>query len=438
MTLTEASFWTKRFGVIALGALSIFTIVILLLTLRSEDMMPPEYLTANFACTQTRDEFLQHELKIPSLQLADGSEMVFQIDTDTGKVDSLPQIINVYKFNNPTQSLRAQAEAKILAGKMGFDSDSVIRRNTYSYVWVDSVSSRNLEIQAKNLNFSLQTDPNFIREKSREGSLPSEQEARSIAANALKNLSLYSEDYAGGNHQTTLINIEPDGSFTKASSLSEAELIRVDFVRSKSMITISSNIVGADSMVQSLSRRMDGEPIVETRIVNDEKISVYTFNTLVAFPQTQKSNISVYVGVKNEDSESSIVENIYQIDYTYWPVGVEPCGTYELISPQTAIERIQNGEGSLVYLYPNDGDDVSEYVSKVVKTFLIFNVNLVYYEDRVESEYLQPVYVISGEAIFGDGTKGTFDYFYPAINYNIVQDEILLPEPEVVEEKGFL
>jgi hypothetical protein len=43
---------------------------------------------------------------------------------------------------------------------------------------------------------------------------------------------------------------------------------------------------------------------------------------------------------------------------------------------------------------------------------------------------------VSGEAIFDNDTKGLFDFFYPAINYDIVQDEIVLPKPEVVEENG--
>ena len=65
------------------------------------------------------------------------------------------------------------------------------------------------------------------------------------------------------------------------------------------------------------------------------------------------------------------------------------------------------------------------------------DVLIVYYEDREELDYLQPVYLVTGEAIFTDGTKGSFDFFYPAINYEIVQDRIYLPEPEIEEEKGF-
>jgi hypothetical protein len=436
MTLTEAAFWTKRFGVIAGGAFVIFTAIVLLLTLRGDPPLPPQYLTANYACTESREEFLKHRLEIPSLELAEGSEMVFQIDTDTGKIDALPEIINVYKFNNPLQSVTAQADAKVLANKLGFDPDTIIRRGTDSYAWVDRETARTLEVEAKSLNFTLRTDASKIREISRENMLPSEQEARSSAVSALRSLGLYWEDYSKGNHNTTLIKVNPDGSFSKAYAPAEADLVRVDFVRSKSMITIPSNIEGANSMVNALTRKFPEPPVVETPIVNDERIEVYTFNTLVSFPQTQKSNISVYIGAQESGSSRRSFRDVYQIDYTYWPIQVEACGTYELITPQTAIEKVQSGEGSLVYLFGVDGDDVVEYTPRRVKKFLVFDVFIVYYEGRDELEFLQPAYVVSGEAIFDNDTKGLFDFFYPAINYDIVQDEIVLPKPEVVEENG--
>jgi hypothetical protein len=437
MTLTEAAFWTKRFGVIALGAFVVFVVVILAVTLQEEDAMPPQYLTANYACTKKREEFLENKLEIPSLKLADGSEMVFEILTDSGKIDALPGIVNVYKFNNPTQSLSAQANAKILANKLGFDPEAVIRR-TDSYVWIDRETNRSLVVQAKNLNFQLTTESSFIKELSGKKSLPSIADAKAKAANVLVELGLYSDDYAKSNHTTKLIGINPDGTFKKVNSLDEADLIRVDFVRTKSLITIPSNIVGADAMIQSLVRKMgDDAHRVESLIVNDEKIEIHTFNTFGIYPQSQKSNISVYIGAENKDNPKDTYASVHRIDYTYWPVNVESCGTYELISPQVAIEKVQSGEGSLVYLVETGGDDIIEYTPKRVKKFSITDVLLAYYEDREELEYLQPVYYIIGEAIFENDTKGTFEYLYPAISYDIVQDKVVLPEV-VIEEKGGL
>lgn len=431
MTLTEAAFWTKRFGVIIGAALLVFIIVILIILFSTQSKnMPVEYLSANFACTETKEEFLEHKLEIPALKIADGSEMLFEIETDTGKIDSLPQIINVYKFDNPTQSLSSQADAKTLAGKLDFEPEGMIRRGTTSYVWVDRDTGRTLEVFAKNLNFNLKTEASYIRKALEKGAMPTEQQAKSKAINTLRILGFSSSDYSAGNHTTTLIDVNPDGSFSQAASLSEAELVRVDLRRSKSMITISSNIQGAESMVTSLKRRL-GEPTIETPIINDKKITVSTFQTNVTTLEPNKGDISIYVGVDRKENKLS---DIYQIDYTYWPIQESACGTYELVSPQYAIQQVQEGKGSLVYLNNKNGDDVTEYIPKKVKKFIVLYINITYYESPTEQAYLQPVYVISGEAIFDNDTKGEFDFYYPAINYSSVQNRIVQQENTVEED----
>jgi hypothetical protein len=437
MTLTEASFWTRRFGVIAGSGLVIFVIVVLAVTVQPKQNMPPQYLQANFACTETREEFLPNQLNIPSLSLASGSEAIFDIQTDSGKIDSLPQIINVYKFDNPQQSLSAQAEAKVLAKRMGFDPDTIIRKGTEQYIWVDKVFDRTLEVQTKNLNFKLQTNSSYIRDVSETGSLPSEQEAKSMAVNYLRGLNLLEEDYAAGTHTTSLVSINPDGTFSEVSSMDQAELIKVDIQRSKSMITIPTNIVGAEEMVNMLKTKLP-EPTKVSTLINDERIDVYTFNTPVTFEDPNKANISVYIGVEDKEKRTDGGNaNVYNVEYTNWPIEPESCGTYELISPAIAIEKIQSGQGSLVYLNELGGDDLQNYIPKKVKKLTILYVNITYLETTDEQEFLQPVYVISGEAILDNDVKANFDYYYPAINYDIVQDKIVLDIPVVEKKNAF-
>ena len=424
MTLTEAAFWTKRFGVIVLGVIVIFFIIVIILTSANSQAMLPQYLSANYACTDKKESFLSNKLSLKSLSLASGSGMYFELQTDSGKIDALPSIINVYKFDNPEQSLTSQADAKILATKLGFKADSIVRNGTVSYSWSDS--NRNLIIQAKNQNFTMKTSSTYIRKIAASGTMPTEQEAKSLATNFLRSAGLLSDDYSNGTPTTTLINVNPDGSFSMASSLSEAELIRVDYHRDKSMITIPSNVVGASTMVSTFKKTL-GEPTTESTVINDSKINIYTFNTPVTFLDTNKSNISVYVGIAS-DKNNKTLSSIYQIDYTYWPIEESACGTYELISPNTAIEKIQSGEGSLVYLNDTNGDDVVDYTPRSVKKFTILYVNLTYLETDSEQTYLQPVYVVSGEAIFSNDTKGEFDFYYPAIDYGNVQDKVTQKE----------
>ena len=197
MTLTEAAFWTKRFGVIAIAGGIVFIIIVLVVTLRPRNQLPPKYLTANFACTENKEEFLEKaKIEIPSLPLASGSEMVFEISTDTGKIDSFQRVVNVYRFNNPTQSINSIGDAKALANKMGFDPDKIVKNGTKSYIWNDSTTGRTLEVQAKNLNFTLKTSTEAMRKATMDSFVPTEQEARTLAASALRSLGRYTSDYS--------------------------------------------------------------------------------------------------------------------------------------------------------------------------------------------------------------------------------------------------
>jgi hypothetical protein len=433
MTLTEAAFWTKRFGVIVLIAGTLFILILLFLLSSKDSTLPPEYLSANYACTQKKEEFLEHKLEIPSLEVTPDSEMIFELQTDSGKIDSLPNIVNVYKYTNLGQIINSQAEAKILATKMGFDPERIVRQGTTGYIWVDNTTGRSLNVRARDLNFTLKTEHEKIREIRRELDLPTEREAPSIATNALRSIGVLDQVYTEVQPTIHLIDINPDGSFSQAESLITAELIRVDFLRKVPMISIATNIEGSQQMVDSLTSK-DLTYETGSKIVNDERVEVYNFSTLLTYQYPVKTNISVYVGPKNEQLKS--LQNIYQVEYNTWSLETESCGTYELVSPSFALQKIQEGEGSLVYLN-STGDEVRPYTVQSVNKFRVDNMYITYYEGLTEQQYLQPVYMVEGEAELKGGERADFFIYYPAINYDIVQDKIELP-PAPIKEEGLL
>ncbi len=433
MTLTEAAFWTKRFGIIALIVGFLFVIVLFFIFSSSTTSLPPEYLTANFGCTEKKEEFLTQKLVIPALDINPDSEILFELQTDTGKVDTLPNIVNVYRYTNLGQIINSQAEAKILAKKMGFDPEKVIRQDTTGYIWRNNDSKKTLNIRARDLNFTMKTDVEKIREVRRELDLPTEKEAPSIATNVLRNLGVLEQVYTDVQPTIHLIDINPDGSYSQAESLLTAELIRVDFLRKVPMISIPTNIENAQQMVDSLTKK-DLTYEMGEQIVNDERVDVYNFSTLLTYQYPVKTNISVYVGPK--DDSNKIFPNIYQIEYNTWSVENQACGTYELISPSLALQRIQEGEGSLVYLN-SSGDEVIGYTPQSVNKFRVDNIYITYYEGLLEQQYLQPVYMVEGQAELKGGERADFCIYYPAINYDIVQDRIELP-PAPIKEGGLL
>lgn len=446
MTLTEASFWTRRFGVIVLVVIFIMGITLSILFWPKKVKPPEEYLIPNYACTNTKEEFLEKAvLDIPSLKIDPASEALFTVNTDTGKVNTLPSVINVYKYDIQTQSSQALFEAQNIAAKLGFEKENVIGDDKDVYMWRDPVNKRRLTVYKRNMNFKLETDVEQIRTASNlyGGSLPDEMTAKTRARNILNSLGVLDDTMQNTTEDSigiTFIRIDSDGTYRKSASLSQADLIRVNFRREKSMITIGSNLVGAEEMVKEMSKTVGKEPAKTTTTINDEKVEIYTFDTLITLPRIQDTNISVYIGPENTESNlQSNLKSLYQIDFTYWPIYPDSCGTYPLITTQAALDKVMGGEGKLVYLYERDGDFVSEYMQKNVKKFTITeNVRIVYYETPEEQEYLIPVYLFSGEAEFADGIMGEFDIYYPAIDYDNIQDKrISAPPPEIEEKSTF-
>lgn len=434
MTLTEAAFWTKRVGVI-LGALVLIFVIVVIFLSNTSNELPPEYLTANYACTETKEDFLEHGLEIPSLQVNSDSENVFELQTDTGRVDSLSEleIINVHKYREREQRLDNQIRAKKIASTLGFDPEAIFRRGTTDYIWTNSSNSRSLNVDARTLNFTMVTDSKYIREVSREIPTPTENEAIALAKNAVRDLQILGSDYNyndAGNITTQLIDINPDGSYSEAPSLADAELVKVDFHKTKPMISIKENIQNSTAMTNALDRNL-GQAKEEEMIINNQRVKVYNYSTVVTYQNPNTSNVSIYVGPK--DVNSSTFEEIYRIDFTYWQLEQESCGTYELVSPTYALEKVQSGEGSLVYLNDKNGDVIVDYQPRSVNKYVIYEIALAYYESRTQPAFLQPIYVVSGESVFKNETRGEFHFFYPAINYDIVQDRIELPDAPVDE-----
>ncbi|HRI05763.1 MAG TPA: hypothetical protein PLV59_02350 [Candidatus Dojkabacteria bacterium] len=434
MTLTQAAYWTRRLGVLVLGAIAIFVIATLIILSLPSNNAPSEYLQANYACTEFKDEFLQNKLSIPSLTLDAGSDLVFEIETVTGKVDSLPRIINVHKFNNAGQSLNSQGEAKIIAGKLGFNPDEIQRRGTAEYMWTNSITHKTLVVQARNLNFSLTTDFTKQGALPADGVLPSDNEAISNASSYLKSKGLLLEDYVKQPAQVVYIDVAANGTFSQARSKVDAELVRVDFYRKASMISIRSDIEGADNMKTELERKLF-QATTDSVLTDKGRIDIYNFDTLVTFENPNVPNISVYIGPLNKQDPSSDTTNkyVYGAEFTYWPIDTEPCGTYTLIPPATALDIVQQGKGSLVYLNEKNGDDVVPYTPKKVRKFTIYNVTIGYYESPAEQKYLQPVYIISGEATLDSGIIGNFHYYVPAIDYENVGDRVIIETAEEVD-----
>ncbi len=437
MTLTEAAYWTRRFGIILGVVFILFVIGVLIYVNIPSSSTISEYQKANYACTDLKEEFTKNKLSIPSLTLAPGSDLVYEIETRTGKAESLPRIINVYKYTIAGQSLNSQIEAKLLAGRLNFDPESMQRRGSTEYIWYDSKTFRTLVVEARNLNFTLTTDYTKEIAINRENKLPTDNEAKQLALSFLSSKGLLFDDLREVEPYIIPVNVRPDGTLEQAKSRTEAELLRVSFLRNTSMISIRSDYTDAVKMKNDLEKK---GLVSVTENINTSKgrIDVFSFNTEAVYENMYVPNISILVGPRNDLDKNidTANRNIYGSIYRYWPASPEPCGTYQLIPASIAIDAVQKGKGSLIYLNDKNGDEILPYTPRKVRKFTIYDINIKYYEATNEQKFLQPIYLISGEATFDNGIIGVFHYYVPAIDYEAVENKRI--EAPVVEESNSL
>jgi hypothetical protein len=298
------------------------------------------------------------------------------------------------------------------------------RQGTTYYDWTDTANSRTLKIRAADLNVELDTDFTKPGAYPLDQALPTDDEAKSIAGSVLRAAGLMPTDYADQQPSTTLIKIEQDGSLSEAKAKVDADLIRVDYERRKPIISFPSNVAGASTMKDILEKEKFTSTVLK-KITDAGTIEYYNFTALLVPKEVQKSNISVYVGPQNTGIKYQNLTNVYKIDYTNFYIQDLPCGTYELIPRSQALQIVQKGGGSLVYLNEKNGDTVKPYTPRVVTKFTVYQIQLKYYDALEPSKFLQPVYVIYGEATFDNGLLGEFYYYVPAINYDQVTDKVI-------------
>lgn len=412
---------TLRFVVIPF--VIIMTIWLVMGILTSTPPLPERYITPDYMCGQLS------KIEIESIEMNSSAEV--SIETTSGAVPDLPKVVNVYEYNHPGQSLLAVREMQKTAELLGFDPNSFSKISTTEYQWIDQSSHKTLVIETSNQNILMTTDFSNPSVDTLSASLPSTESAVEIARQYLSEVNLLTSAYDEGDSQAHLVQITPSGELREAPSLSEADLVRVDFFRTKSLITIDPELVGTEELGETLSEELAEE---ETTTIETEESSVEVkqYDTRIFNENPFFGNITVFVGGATGTYLNEY--SIFGLEYRNWVLEALTCGTYKLISPQESVRLVQDGEASLAYLMEKGGDDIIPYEAKDVESLTILDVSLAYWEPAERQEFLQPIYVISGEANFGNNLYGSFFYFVPAIDYDSIPDNAGIPQPDTEEE----
>jgi hypothetical protein len=431
MTLTEAAEITKKsVYFVGIPIAAIFAIWMFLGIINPPAGLPEKYITPDYMCGSLEPFDMQ------ALPQTTGAAKI-SIETTSGAIPQLPEVVNVFQYAHPGQSLLALEEAKIYAERLEFDPENYRRMSTTQYEWTNPETSQTLVIETGNLNMWMTTDFTDPDVNTYSDTLPSEEQAKSIARTYLQGKNLLTDDFQDGNQKTYLVQITADGQMREATSLAEADLIRVDFFRKKSLITVEPKYVGADELGPTVQEKLEEQEVETITVEGAKNKKVKKYMTDVINDNPIFGNITVYVGGLEDSSYNNY--KVFELEYVNWIIADLPCGTYDLITPEEAVRKVQDGTATLVHLMEKSGDRIIPYEAKSVTKMTILEVDIAYLDKEARQEYLQPVFEIQGEAQFENGSLGIFYYYVPAINYDSIPEDAGQPqteEPENPEEEN--
>lgn len=262
-------------------------------------------------------------------------QFTFALDTLSGSLPDVGDRATIYKIQQSQPSLLALDNATNIVQKVGFSSTPV-RISDTDYKWTNSDSlQKTLTMNVFNNNFSISSD--FLNDQNvqKGNNLSDQNGAIGLATTFLQNLGLFPQDVDTNKTKATLLSIS-NGQLVPATSLSDAEIIRVDFFQSD---------------------------------VN---------KTPIFYPNATYSTMSMLIGGGNPNSQIVDAHFYHQtIDSAH--------GTYPIISSQQAFDALKKGQ-AYISSYDNTGT-----------TITIRNISLGYYMGIDQQQYLQPIFVFQGD-----------------------------------------
>lgn len=265
----------------------------------------------------------------------------YSLQTKSGGFPVLENQMRVYFMPLGKVTLFSLDQSKQIAASLGY----VFAPEQFSsvdYRWKKTAPiPSTLEITIVNQTSTLTADwasnPNFLSRKT----IPSAVNAQQDAKNILRTAGLLSPDIATGEARVTFLKAVGT-EYAPAVSQSEADFVRVDVFRVPIMLRY---------------------PILR-------------------YDPTLGNVRIIFSGSQQKD------EKIVGMNYFHNPVEYEGFETYRLTTPADAWAQLQAGRGHVALVDPGTTEAV------------VRNVSLAYYDSEASQNYLQPIYVFTGDNNF--------------------------------------
>lgn len=278
------------------------------------------------------------------------------LETVDGRLPKVPNKLPIYQISRPTLNLLSLDRAQEMANSLGFKSSPETFSAT-EYQWKDQLSNRSLTLKSTDFSLHLiQENPNPKRIVNF-----SEKEAIEEVLSFLRSKNLLHQELKESTPTAKMIKIS--GSDFTTSFKEEANAVLVDILP---------------------------RPI-------EEKYKFYS-------PYAGESLIRTVVTLQKQEELGRAVRNISELKYTFWKVDTEKQGTYPLKSSEMAWNEFQNNR-SFISIGKEPFNEVE-----------IIEITLGYYITEDYQQYLQPIYVFSGNVNRQGGVRQAFVSYLPAIH----------------------
>lgn len=267
------------------------------------------------------------------------SGLKFTLENVEGRPPETTAAGKVYPMPKKLPNLLAADKAKKFAAKLNFTDPPDELTSTY-YRFTDPVDKlHTMEIDITNMNFKLKYDYTKNPKIFDHGQVMTREQALSETKNFIQQASLFDETILRGNITTDVLKFEPPDTFNIASSLSNANAIRINYFRND----------------------LDNMKILSTGFDKSYNYVLYTAAT-------------------------SPYPRIVELSYTFWPITSDDFATYPLKSATLAWQDLIDGYAYVVNMGGNTRDS----------NIVIRKIYLAYYDSEEAESYLQPIFVFEG------------------------------------------
>jgi len=404
MTLIDAAFWAKiglRVGIIVLVLFVGSYYGYILLSWRA--VPQSEIFKPDYACGTLP------ELQISEIPGTDLRDVSISVEAEKTILTDLPPIVYVYKLDISGQTFSTQQRASAIAQALSFRTATTISPDNggRTYSWRDNETGRYLEVDTATLNFNYSFD---LTKLPAIGSAPATQTAEAIAEQTLRGVGVFDTAFSDGkkfSYPITLTN----NQVKEARSVQEAHVIRVDFQKATVALRYDKQILspfGQKTLPINFIEYLD----TTKNNIQPANLKEYKIQRVSQTPVT--GNMQVYIQ-NQAGTNTGTKTSAFRIVSRNWQTEVFPCGTYPIIQAADAVRLIKEGTGKLVYAVERGGDRLDGHVVPQITSINVTSVYLGYLETFDRQEYLQPVYVAEGEAVFANGSEGTAAIYIPAL-----------------------